>query len=299
MRTEELLALGVFGRGSRLSDRIEMLLGRRREFSPRASCARVAVTALALLALAVAGSWAPRWIAFAQVRPSFEVASVRAVMPGEHAEPSFDISPGNLRIQRYNLKSLVEWAYRVDGREISGSNWLDSQDFDITAKAGGPASQDQMRLMLQTLLEDRFKLALHREQKVMPFYSLLVDKNGLKMHEVKEEPRQGGRIGWRDNLFTYQMVSHVSQLTEMLPDFLDDRPVQDNTGLTGVYEITLNVEMDPEQIKRMPQPGLVFTGFRYSSGVFDAVQKLGLKLEATKGPVEVLVIDHVEKPDAN
>jgi uncharacterized protein (TIGR03435 family) len=300
----ELLAVGLFGRPSRLGERIELLLKRGREVSPRASASRLGISALVLLALIVAGSGAPRWIAFAQARPAFEVASIRAVKPGEHAEPSLDVSPGHLTIRRYNLRSLVEWAYRVDGREIVGSNGFDvqdfdAQDFDISAKAAGPASADELRLMLQTLLAERFRLAFHREQKLLPLYSLVVDKDGPKMHQVQEEPRQGGRLGWRDNVFTYQMVSHISQLTTMLADFLDDRPVRDNTGLTGVYEITLSVEMDPEQIKRMPQPGTVFTGFGYASGVFDAVERLGLKLVATKGPVEILVIDHVEKPGEN
>ena len=299
MRTRGLLALGMFGRGSRLGDRIELLLRRGRPFSPQASLPRVVVSALTLLGLVVAGSIAPRWIAFAQARPAFEVASIRAVKPGEHAEPSFEVSPDSLRIQRYNLRSLLAWAYHADAREIAGSNGLDSQDFDITAKAAGPVAPDQLQLMLQTLLEERFKMKLHREQKIMPLYSLVVDKDGPKMHEVREEPRQGGKIGWKDSVFMYEMVNHVTQLTQMLPDFLDDRPVQDDTGLTGVYEINLNVEMDPEQLRRTPQPGLVFTGFGYTPGVFDAVQKLGLKLIATKGPVEVLVIDHVEKPDAN
>ena len=73
----------------------------------------------------------------------------------------------------------------------------------------------------------------------------------------------------------------------------------DKTGLNAVYEIDLNVEMDPEQMKRVPQPGIVFNSFGYAPGVFDAVAKLGLKLESAKEPVEILVIDHVEKPDAN
>jgi uncharacterized protein (TIGR03435 family) len=298
-RNRELLAVGLFGHPSRLGERIELLLKRGREVSARASASRIGVSALVLLALIVAGSSAPRWIAFAQARSAFEVASIRAVKPGEHAEPSLDVSPSHLTIRRYNLRSMVEWAYRMDGREIVGSNLLDAQDFDITAKAAAPASADELRLMLQTLLAERFRLALHREQKLLPLYSLVVDKDGPKMHEVQEEPRQGGRLGWRDSVFTYQMVSHISQLAAILPDFLEDRPVRDNTGLIGVYEIALSVEMDAEQIKRMPQPGTVFTGFGYTSGVFDAVERLGLKLVATKGPVEILVIDHVEKPDAN
>ena len=299
MRTEELLALGMFGRGSRLGDRIEMLLDRGRDFSPRTSLSRVAASVAAMLACVIVGSFAPRLIVFAQTRPSFEVASVRAVQPGAKAEPSIEISGGNLTIRLETLRDLVAWAYGANGLEISGGNSLDNEYFDITAKAEGPASPDQLKLTLQTLLEERFKLKLHHEQKIEPMYSLVVDKSGPKMHEVKDEPRQGGRLGWKDTVFTYQFVNHVSELAILLPAFLDQRPVQDKTGLTGVYEIDLSVELDAEQLKRVPQPGVAWNGFGYSSGVFDAVEKLGLNLEATKGPVDFLVIDHVEKPDAN
>jgi uncharacterized protein (TIGR03435 family) len=298
-RTEELLALGVFGRGSRLVDRIERLLECGRVFSPRISGARVAASSIALFACVFAGSLAPRLIAFAQTRPSFEVASVRAVEPGANAEPSIEISGGNLTIRLETLRDLVAWAYGQNGLEIAGANSLDNHYFDIAAKAAGPASPDQLKLMLQTLLEERFKLKLHREQKIEPLYSLIVDKSGPKMHEMKEAPRQGGRLGWKDTVFTYQFVNHVSELAVLLPAFLDSRPVQDKTGLTGVYEIDLSVELDAEQLKRVPQPGVTWNGFGYSSGVFDAVAKLGLKLEATKGPVDFLIIDHAEKPDAN
>ncbi len=300
MRTEELLALGVFGRGSRLGDRIEMLLERGRDFSPRASLSRVAASVLALVGFVIAAPLAPRLIAFAQDRPAFEVASVRAVKPGANAEPSVEPSPGGLTMRSKNLIGLLMWAYRIDeANQISGPDWILTQDFDITAKAAGPVSTDQLRLMLQTLLEERFKLALHREQKIVPLYSLLVDKGGPKIHEVRKEPQNGGRIEWTNGVFTYQMVNHISQLAETLPIFLDNRPVQDKTGLAGVYEFTLNVELDADQMKRVPQAGMAFRGFGYTSAVFDAVEKLGLKLEAAKGPVDFLVIDHVEKPDAN
>ncbi len=194
------------------------------------------------------------------------------------------------------------WAYQIrDANEISGAGPEDYlEDFhDITAKSAGPVSTDQLRLMLQSLLEVRFKLTLRREQKIVPLYSLMVGKDGLKLHEVQQEPRQGGRIGLDHGAFRFDMVNRVSQLTWMLSDFLDGRPVVDKTGLTGVYEISLNVELDENQQRRMPQAGMVFTGFGYAAGVFDAVERMGLKLESSKGPVDYLVIDHVEMPDAN
>src|SRR5580693_4978224 len=96
MKTEELLALGMFGRGSRLGDRIEMLLERGRVFSPRISRLRVAISSVALIGCVIAGALAPRLIAFAQEKPAFEVATVRPVKLGAHAEQSIEPSPGGL-----------------------------------------------------------------------------------------------------------------------------------------------------------------------------------------------------------
>ena len=193
MRTEEILALGVIGRGSRIGNRIETLLARGRESSPRTSTARVAMSAAGLLALLAAASLSPRWIAFAQARPSFDAASVREVKFEDYGEPAFDVTPGNLRVQRTPLRELVTWAYRVDERNLSGANLLGDRFYNITAKAAGPATPDEMRPMLQMLLEQRFKLALHHEQKILPVYSLTVAKGGPSMPESKDPPRLSGR----------------------------------------------------------------------------------------------------------
>ena len=301
-RTQELLALGVFGGGSRLAERIEMLLERGRVFSPRASRARIAVTAVALLGLVIAGSFTPRLIAFAQERLTFDVASVKTVKPDSHGEPSIEVSPGGVTMRSKNLTGLLMWAYQIkEANQISGPDWIRTDDFDVTAKAAGPVSTDDLRRMFQNLLEERFKVALHREQKIVPLYSLVVDKNGPKMREVQEEPRNGIGLAFGEGggAITGHMVNHISELAAMLPAFLDGRPVLDKTGLAGVYDFTLRVELDADQVKRMPQAGMAFAGFGYLSGVFSAVEQLGLKLEASKGPVDFLVIDHAEKPDAN
>lgn len=299
MRTEEILALGVVGRGSRIGKRIETLLARGRESSPRTSTARVAMSAAGLLALLAAASLSPRWIAFAQARPSFDAASVREVKFSDYGEPEFDFRPGSLTARPVSLHELAMWAYGVDASRLAGVGLLEGRYFDVTAKAAGPAAPDQLRLMLQTLLEQRFKLALHHERRILPVYSLTVAKGGPAMRGSKDPPRKGGRLGYTDHSFRYRMVNYISGLAQVLPSFLAGREVEDKTGLTGVYEIDLEVEMDAEQLKNVPQPGAPFNSFGYAPGVFDAVAKLGLKLESAKEPVDVLVIDHVEKPDAN
>jgi uncharacterized protein (TIGR03435 family) len=234
-------------------------------------------------------------------RPEFEVASVQPVDPGKPDAHAIEPYPGGLRMRSLNVIGLLMWAYQIKvANQISGGpDWVHTQDFDITAKAAEPVSTHQLRLMLQSLLAERFKLVLHREQRIVPLYSLVVDKSGPKLHEVQQEPKSGGMLGWTDGMVTYKMVNHIAELAAMLPTFLEGRPVQDETGLTGVYELTLNVEVDPDQMKRMPQAGMAFTGFGYTSGIFNAVKNLGLKLEAAKGPMDFFVIDRLEHPSGN
>ena len=230
----------------------------------------------------------------------FEVASIKAAKPGTGAPPSIETSSSTVTIRAKNLIGLLMWAYEIrEANQISGPRWILTEDFDIIGKASAPVSTDQLRIMLQNLLQRRFRMTIRREQKVVPLYSPVADKNGLKIHEVQEGARAGAKIGMANGIVTCQIVNRISELTTILPQFLEGRPVQDKTGLAGVYEFTLNVEMDADQMNRMPQSGIAFTGFGYTSGIFDAVQKPGLKLEATRGPVDFLVIDHVEHPSEN
>lgn len=289
----------MFGEGPRLSERMIRLLTRGARASTYTSPIRVLGILASLAALAAGLSHTPRWIAFAKEQPAFEVASVKAVPLGAHAEPKLDISGSNFIAERYTVKDLMQWAYGREAWRISGPGWIDTQAFDIHAKAQAPSSQEEFRRMVQALLEDRFKLALRREQKTVSAYELSVGKDGLAIREVHQDARDGGRMGWTDGIFTFQMINRVSRLAQILPDFLDERPVLDHTGLTGVYDIALRVHMDPDQFNKMPQPGAVFAGFGYTPGVFDAVEQLGLKLEESRQSVEVLQVEHVQKPDEN
>jgi uncharacterized protein (TIGR03435 family) len=304
VRTEsrELLAVGIFGCKSRLGDRIEILLRRGRTFSPRASAAGVAASAIALSGLMLAGSLAPRWIAFAQAmpRPSFEVASVK---PGNPSNPrvSYSVDPGGRFIAiNITLRTLIGFAHGV--RSMGGPSWLDSQKYDIEAKPDAafarnpdPANSAQLRLMLQSLLEERFRLTLHRETREEHVYTLAKAKGGIKLvepadAEVKDDKRgimaaPGGVRG---------VAAPMSNLTGLLSQQLR-RLVIDRTGLTGKYDFELRWTPDTahhaESNNDAPSDG---------PSLFTAVQEqLGLELESAKAPVEFLVIDHVEKPDAN
>jgi uncharacterized protein (TIGR03435 family) len=284
-RTEELLALGVFGRGSRLGDRIEMLLARGRVFSPSASLHRVAVSGIALLGCVIAGALAPRLIAFAQAKPSFEVATIKPSDPQHVGAQMFSPSPGRFTAMTATLKDLVAWSHGVRRFQVSGgSGWFDSDHYDISARADGAPAFATLRSMTRTLLEDRFQLKLHRETRELPVYELRLGKNGSKLHEVSSAGLGVGFSKGRLNGKGTDMATFVQVLSDQV-----DRVVLDRTGLAGFYEFTLSWTPDEAQLAEEPGPSL-----------FSAVQEqLGLKLEPARGPVEILVVDHAEKPDAN
>ena len=302
-RRGDLLASGIFGRGSRLGDRIETLLRRGREFSPRASLTRVALSGVVLLGFVIAGSLAPRWIAFAQqpARPSFEVASVKPSVPRTAHFSLLELG-GRFTTTNTTLKMLIGFAYDVRDYQIAGGpNWLDSAKYNVEAKPDVPRPAEhnaaRMRLMAQSLLAERFKLAIHRETKELPVYDLVVAKGGPKLKKAANTAEASGRRG--RGLLTgvaADMPLLVNQLSQQL-----GRSVIDKTGLTGKYDFKLEWTPDPGEL-RFPAGGPDAPPPPDLSGpsIFTAVQEqLGLKLESVKGPVEILVIDHAEKPDAN
>ena len=133
--------------------------------------------------LVLAGWFVP---AFAQTA-AFEVASVTMSDPAARGSDGITVNPGRLSARKISLKELLVEAYGVSYYQISGGpEWLNAELYDVEAKSETPASADQMRLMLRTLLTERFKLAIHRERKEMRVYALTVGKGGPRIHAVKE-----------------------------------------------------------------------------------------------------------------
>ena len=215
----------------------------------------------------------------------FEVASIK---PSKSGASRFSIhtSHGRFTASNTNLLILITMAYHVKNYQLSKApDWLNSERFDISAEAQPDTRSDEFPAMVRTLLLDRFKLAVHRETKVLPGYALVVAKTGSKLHESKigesnvEGPLFTGRRG---NLASERIT--VAQLAETLSGYLQG-PVLDMTGMQGSFE--LHLEWTPEDTP----PDLAD-----KPSIFMAVQEqLGLKLEARKVPVEMLVIDHLEK----
>jgi uncharacterized protein (TIGR03435 family) len=242
------------------------------------------------------------------IEPGYEVASVKPNKAGSD-QSRLIFPPDGIAATNVTLQMLIRAAYGVQDYQISGApNWLKSEKYDIEAKMNGSVADELQKLgldqrklkrnrMLQVLLAERFKLSLHSGTKELPVYALVIAKGGPKLHEGKHSVMRLGK-----GELTSQGVG-IALLARALSRQLS-RPVLDKTGLMGYYEFTLHWTPDESQ---------TFIGFDGtiipdnapppdSSGlsVFAAVQEqLGLKLESQKGPVEILVIDHVEKPSEN
>ncbi len=169
--------------------------------------------------------------------PVFEVASIK---PNTSAAPGAEMYPGKseLRIKNYSLKQLIQAAYKVKDYSFAGPPWLDSQRFDIIAKLPTGASADQFPAMMQALLQERFKLLVHRESRVMNALALVVDKNGLRIKPgIKPvEVGQGG-TSWGRTMVKASKAS-MAQLADLLSSAME-RPVKDLTGISGIYDFDL------------------------------------------------------------
>jgi uncharacterized protein (TIGR03435 family) len=267
----------------------------------------------------------------------FEVVSVKPVIPGTgvtnmSGRIGISDTPDGFVARFATVKMLILKAYAVDNYQLSGAtDWVGSQRYDIDAKFENSVADELQKLspndrilarrhMLQTLLAERFKLTIHRENKELQVYALVVAKNGSKLQEVKLDDADASKSkeipASGTGSMTYggsggQMrgqASPLSNLATMLTSYLH-RLVIDRTGLTEIYNFALRWTAD----ENLTQPssnsqgaaggssnGLPSADPTGSPSLFTAIQEqLGLKLESAKGPVEFIVIDHVERTSGN
>jgi uncharacterized protein (TIGR03435 family) len=245
--------------------------------------------------------------------PKFEVASIKAT--DLHGGGMIRPFPGRFTA-RAPLRVLVEAAYHVQPFQIvGGPEWIRSDQYEVDAKATGNPEHAQMMLMLQSLLADRFQFRFHRESLEMPTYALEPARGGLKLPSPQEgscaeeeapppgpgvpapKPRCGGIDvpledgAWHMHGGKVPMSEFARVLTLML-----GRTVEDRTGFFGVFDIDLRFRAD-DSIVGFAEPPVELDPS--SPSIFSAVQQLGLRLESVKGVVEVLVVDHVERPSEN
>jgi uncharacterized protein (TIGR03435 family) len=247
-------------------------------------------------------------------KPAFEVVSIKpsvpipaVFMPGTRLVCPISgcggpgtSDPGRLRFANITLRHLIETAYSVMPYQIEAPSWLESVQFDIVAAVPQGATREQTKLMLQNLLADRFQLKLHHSTKEFPVYMLVVAKSGLNLKEAVGDPStEGGRAKARGTI--RKTDASGAQITRFefdgwtMAKFADmltqtsqaDRPVFDMTGLLGKYDIRM--EFAPDILNPHSAPDL-FTAL---------TEQLGLKLESKKAPVDVLVVDSVQRPTEN
>jgi uncharacterized protein (TIGR03435 family) len=262
-------------------------------------------------------------------RPEFEVASIKPSAP----DPMYKVRAGlhidgsQVSCVKFSINDYIGMAYQVRSYQISGPDWTASERFDINAKLPAGSTGKEIPAMLKALLEDRFGMKTHREKRDAPVYGLVIGKGGLKMKESAPDPQapdtQGGAsvavsgeargvnvnygngsyftVG--DNKFEGKKL-RASLIADVLARFTD-RPVVDMTDLKGNYDFLL--ELTPDDFRAMmvraaisagvtlPPQALQILDTASGDSLFNSVEKLGLKLESRKAPLDLLVIDHIEK----
>jgi uncharacterized protein (TIGR03435 family) len=224
----------------------------------------------------------------AQSPPAFEVVSIHRNVHG--GDDRVDITPGRVTINNASLRTLIRNGYDIQNFQFTGGpSWIDSETYTISATIADHAevSHDQYRALIRAMLADRFQLKVHWETRQGDVYALVVAKSGSKL-KVADPSKE---TGLNTNISAHEgrMVgtnAPVFYLSSVLGNKLS-HPVIDKTGLQGKYDWTLVWD---------PEPGVDST----EPSIFTAVQEqLGLKLDAEKGPVQMLVIDSVAQPSEN
>jgi uncharacterized protein (TIGR03435 family) len=241
----------------------------------------------------------------ANANPAFEVATIKPSDPASSGQ-IVTLRGAEVITTNATVRDLINLAYWLHPKQVTGGPaWIESEKYDMAGKpdAPGQPSVDQMKMMIQKLLADRFQLKFHFEKRDLSAYAVWITKGGAKIIRSQDDPKglpgfYFGRAAAGTTL-TFRN-SPMSQVTAVLQNFLD-KPVVDQSGLSEKYDFTLTFTLDTAQAARLggpPTPAAdnpdaapdLFTAFQ---------QQLGLKLESTKAPVDVMVIDKVEKPSEN
>jgi uncharacterized protein (TIGR03435 family) len=287
---------------------------------------KLLLTAAALMAMAgpfVVGMMNVSPILRARSPLAFEVASVKPHRPGDRSFvfPQF-LPGGRFNVVGVPLQIVIAFAYNLpfQGTQLSGGpDWIRSAEniYDIEAKADEDALKglspndraDKLRLMLQAMLADRFKLTIRRDVKEQPVYALTVGKNGPKLQKSKVEEKDCGDPANRCHVGgagqgrgIHVKAFDMAELVVSVSNFTD-RPLIDRTGLTGLYDIDTDgwVPMRPRPVRpgAEPTPEDIAMADPTRPTLYMIFEKLGLKMKSSKAPVEMFVVDHVEKPTEN
>jgi bla regulator protein BlaR1 len=229
--------------------------------------------------------------------PHFEVASVKPNRSGETLY--YKSYPNRFTARNMTARTLMNLAFPLGSAGISGGDpWLSSDGFDIEATTEHPVTWGQMQLMFQSLLAERFHLIFHREMKDVPVYALVTARNGLKIQLSSDQtpwtgdhPDEPGTTGANMDIRPGSLTGESIPLA-MLINFISSqvgRTVVNQTGTSARYAI--NLHWTPDLAVQPDSP---------DASIFTALQEqLGLKLESTRGPVEMIIIERIDRPSAN
>jgi uncharacterized protein (TIGR03435 family) len=267
----------------------------------------LSVVAGALAAVAIAGTLAHRWVVFAQ-RPEFDVASVKVSAPDQDFGLGVRRTGDRVSIHMTHIATLITYAYRIPISQVANyeKSPIAYEWYDIDAKTNVDATEDQVRLMFQSLLEDRFQFKAHREVREFPKYVLMLAKGRLKMRPASSDDLMKVEIdgrqhtwpkgacwntGWTDGS---RIICHAVPMSRLVSAISGElrAPVTDQTGLTGTYDVIVHYTSD----NAPPRTDAAEQGPSLAAALN---VELGLKLEKGKGPVEVLFIDRLAKPAEN
>lgn len=231
--------------------------------------------------------------------PAFDVASVKMNQQEPYVGYALEAKGDSLKIRNVSMRVIAAWAYNLQWSQIAGPSWIDSDRFDILAKASRPVTDDEMRPMLQTLLADRFKMVSHRETRTVDVLALTVPKGGHKMTASRKE----GPGGPRQDPVRGTVIEGVTlaELCENMSHDRDSIPVVDLTGLTGRWDFAFNIQKyrDALRATAMSSPQRMSEAELKVGFTQDLLAgELGLKVERRKAPVEFFVIDKADQKPA-
>lgn len=225
--------------------------------------------------------------------PAFEVASVKPSPPSPDGRISsqMKMDPGRITLTNVTLKRIIVSAYDMKEHQILGPDWIENQRYDIVATMQRDSTGDEVLRMLRKLLGERFHLTFRRESRELPVYALVIAKTGHKLKEVDFGKSSSSLQPGKLDAHGVPMENFTSMLSRMI-----DRPVIDQTNLKGFFDFKLEwTPDDPAAASRPGEPGAIVDSAVGPNLVVALQQQLGLKVEPRKAPVEVLVIDRVEK----
>jgi uncharacterized protein (TIGR03435 family) len=243
----------------------------------------------------------------ADANPAFEVATIKPSDPGRPGK-LFTVRGQDVVTINTTLSDLITMSYNLHPRQLTGGPaWIESDKFDVTGKPDTPGQPnvDQIKIMVQKLLANRFELTFHREKKELSVYAITAAKTGSKLTKSQGDPNSlpGLFFGRAPNGMSFNVRNAtLAEVASVLQGNVLDKPVVNQTGLTDKYDFTLTFTPDAGQMASFgpAPPAPAADNLDAAPDLFTAFQQqLGLKLESTKAPVDVLVVDTVQKPSAN